>query len=53
MKIHLQYGLDGLEIEVPSSNVTLLEPRFLPGLADEVAGFREAVRSPIGTRCES
>ena len=50
MKIHLQYGVDGLEIEVPSSNVTLLEPRFLPGLADEAAGFREAVRHPIGTR---
>ncbi len=50
MKIHLQYGVDGLEIEVPSSNVTLLEPRFQPGLADEAAGFREAVRHPIGTR---
>ncbi len=50
MKIHLQYGQDGLEIDVPSKNVTLLEPRFLPGLADEAAGFREAVRNPIGTR---
>jgi nickel-dependent lactate racemase len=50
MKIHLQYGVDGLEIEVPASNVTLLEPRFLPGLPDEAASFREAVRQPIGTR---
>lgn len=50
MKIHLQYGVDGLEIEVPGSNVTLLEPRFLPGLPDEAASFREAVRQPIGTR---
>ena len=50
MKIHLQYGQDGLEIEAPASNVTLLEPRFLPGLADEATAFREAVREPIGTR---
>ncbi|MFZ4795354.1 MAG: nickel-dependent lactate racemase [Blastocatellia bacterium] len=50
MKIHLQYGQDGLEIEVPSNNVTVLEPRFLPGLGDEAEAFRAAVRNPIGTR---
>lgn len=50
MKIHLQYGQDGLEIEVPSNNVTVLEPRFLPGLADEAAAFQKAVRDPLGTK---
>ena len=50
MRTHLQYGKDGLEVEIPSANVTVLAPRFLPGLADEAAAFREAVRAPIGTQ---
>lgn len=49
MKIHLQYGREGLDVELPDSNVTVLRPRFVPGLADEQAAFTEAVRSPIGT----
>src|SRR5499427_10074726 len=47
MPIHLQYGKDGLEIDIPSNNVTTLAPRFIPGLPDEAAAFREAVRAPI------
>ena len=50
MKIHLQYGLDGLEVEIPSNNVTVLEPRYLPGLPDEASAFRESVRQPIDSR---
>ena len=49
MKIHLQYGRDGLDVDVPGENVTVLRPQFVPGLADEHAGFVEAVRAPIGT----
>ncbi len=49
MKIHLQYGRDGLDVELPGDNVTVLRPQFVPGLADEEAGFVDAVRSPIGT----
>jgi nickel-dependent lactate racemase len=48
--IHLQYGKDGLEIALPSNNVTTLAPRFIPGLPDEAAGFREAVRAPIHSK---
>jgi lactate racemase len=48
MKTHLQYGRTGLEVDLPSENVTLLVPRFVEGLPDEAAGFREAVRRPIG-----
>jgi nickel-dependent lactate racemase len=47
MITHLQYGKDGIEIEIPSNNVTTLAPRFIPGLPDEAAAFREAVRAPI------
>ena len=47
MKIHLQYSTDGLPVDIPSSNVTILAPKFIDGLADEAAGFRDAARNPI------
>jgi lactate racemase len=47
MKVHLQYGRQGLEANLQSENVTILEPRFLPGLSDESAEFTKAVREPI------
>ena len=50
MRINLQYGRDGLAIDIPSNNVTVLAPQFLPGLEDEAAGFRSAVREPFGSR---
>lgn len=49
-RVTLQYGKGELELLLPSSNLTILEPRFLPGLPDEAAAFREAVRAPIGSR---
>jgi nickel-dependent lactate racemase len=49
MKIQLQYGTGGLEADIPSENVLVLEPRFLPGLPDEKASFLQAVRNPIGS----
>ncbi|MFN0123148.1 MAG: nickel-dependent lactate racemase [Blastocatellia bacterium] len=50
MKIHLQYGLEGLEIELPDANTTVLAPRFIAGLADEATGFTAAARAPIDTK---
>jgi nickel-dependent lactate racemase len=50
MKVHLQYGKEGLSVEVPSANVRVIEPTFVEGLADEAKGFEEAVRRPIGGR---
>ncbi|HEU0177619.1 MAG TPA: nickel-dependent lactate racemase [Blastocatellia bacterium] len=49
MITHLQYGKDGLEVDIPSSDVTTLAPRFISGLPDEAAAFREAVRAPINS----
>jgi nickel-dependent lactate racemase len=49
-RTHLQYGRDGLEVELPANNVTVLTPRFVAGLPDEAAAFREAVRKPMGGR---
>jgi len=49
-RVTLQYGRGGLEVEIPSRNVTVVEPRFVRGIEDEAAGFRAAVRAPFGTR---
>ena len=50
MRVHLQYGRAGLDVEIPGKSVTVIEPRFVPGLPDEAGAFREAVRHPIGAR---
>lgn len=50
MKVHLQYGQTGLELDLTGINATVLEPKFQPGLADEAAGFTRAVRDPINSR---
>ena len=44
--VHLQYGREGLELALPSGNVRVIEPTFVPGLPDEQAAFTEAVRKP-------
>ncbi len=48
--VHLQYGTEGIEAEIPSDNVTVLAPQYLPGLEDEAAAFRDAVAYPIDSR---
>lgn len=50
MRVHLQYGRDGLSVDIPGTQTTVLEPRFVPGLADEHEAFLDAVRGPIA--CE-
>jgi nickel-dependent lactate racemase len=47
MLIHMQYGLNGLDIQTPFEDVTVIRPQFVPGLEDEQAGFEAAVRAPI------
>ena len=46
MRINLDYGITGLDVNIPAENVAVLAPRFVPGLPDERAAFVEAVRSP-------
>lgn len=45
--MRLQYGTDGIDVELPGRNLTVLQPRHVPGLPDEAAAFREAVQHPI------
>lgn len=49
MKVKLAYGKTGLEVGLPDKNVTVIEPRFVPGLPDEARAIREALRHPLGT----
>ena len=44
--VTLEYGTTGLPVTIPSGNVTVLAPRFVPGVADEQAAFVAAARSP-------
>jgi nickel-dependent lactate racemase len=47
MRVNLAYGKQGLEVDLPDQ-ATVVEPAFLPGLADEADALRQALRAPIG-----
>ncbi|MBL7200978.1 MAG: nickel-dependent lactate racemase [Anaerolineae bacterium] len=48
MDIHLAYGQRGLDVTLPTqAQTTVIAPRFIPGLEDEEASMREALRHPI------
>jgi nickel-dependent lactate racemase len=47
MHIHLAYGRHGLDVDLPD-HTQVIEPRFVPGLADEPGALRAALRQPIG-----
>jgi len=50
MQIRMAYGRDGLALNLPAdAPVTVIEPRFVPGLPDEQASITQALRSPTGT----
>lgn len=46
---HLSYGRTGLDIEFPMP-VDIITPKYIPGLADEKAAIRQALRNPIGSQ---
>src|SRR3972149_5181164 len=48
MKLHLAYGRDGLEVELPD-HAHVLTPERLPALADPAAAIRGALREPIAS----
>jgi nickel-dependent lactate racemase len=49
MQVHLAYGRDGLDVELPPQ-CQVVEPRYVPGLPDETMALRRALRSPINAR---
>jgi len=49
MRVKLAYGREGLWVDLPDRNVTVVEPRFVEGLPDEEAAIIQALRHPLGS----
>jgi len=47
MRARLAYGREGLWVELPDENVTVVEPLFVDGLPDEAGAITQALREPI------
>ena len=48
MEVHLAYSREGLDVTLPNeAEITVIRPRFVPGLEDEVSAMRQALRQPI------
>jgi nickel-dependent lactate racemase len=46
MRIKLKYGQEGLWVDLPERNVTVLEPQFVAGVPDEEDALVAALRNP-------
>jgi nickel-dependent lactate racemase len=50
VKINLAYGKTGLPLELNDGwNVTVVEPKFVPGLPNPPAALKQALQSPLGS----
>ena len=49
MRVKLAYGREGLWVDLPDHNVTVVEPRFVEGVPDEAAAIVRALRQPLGS----
>ncbi len=47
--IDLAYGKEGLRVELPDHNLTIIEPRYIPGLVSEREALIKALRNPVGS----
>lgn len=50
MKIRLDYGTEGLAVDIPEKETTVIEPLFRPGLPKPATALRAALASPAGRR---
>lgn len=48
MQVKLAYGRHGLPLEFPET-ADVLDPRFVPGLPDEIDALQQALRQPISS----
>jgi nickel-dependent lactate racemase len=48
MRVHLDYGTQGLEVDLPDERVTVIEPVRRPAVPDPHATLLDAIRRPIG-----
>lgn len=47
MRVKLAYGRTGLEVPLPDSRTTVIEPPHLPEVEDPAGTLREAMREPV------
>jgi lactate racemase len=48
MRVKLDYGTDGLCVDVPDERVTVITPAFRPAVEDPHAALLDAIRAPHG-----
>ena len=48
MRLRLDYGTDGLEVDLPDERVTFIEPMARPAAPDAHDTLLRAIRAPIG-----
>ena len=49
MRVELAYGKTGLAVDLPDDRTTVIEPTYLPSLADPRGALIAALRNPIDT----
>ena len=49
MLVRLAYGREGLLVEFPEAQTTIIEPVYVPALPDQFGALKVAMRHPIGT----
>jgi nickel-dependent lactate racemase len=53
VRINLAYGREGLAVDLPEKSghnpIDIIRPQFVPGLPDEPAAIRQALRAPIAS----
>jgi len=47
VKIRLAYGKKGLNITLPDEGLSVIEPKFVPGLSNEKESFIRSLRHPV------
>ena len=48
MRVRLDYGTEGLDVDLPDERITVIEPIARPPAADPLATLRDAIRTPRG-----
>ena len=47
VRVRLDYGSDGLEVDLPDERVTVIEPMARPAVSDVRATLLQAIRAPL------
>ena len=48
MNVRLDYGTEGLEVDLPDERTTVIEPAYPPGAANPLAVLQGALEAPLG-----